>query len=203
MLYSIGRGRNLFMLMKDIIKKFKRSPSHEVYIDFEDIAEDIGMSLDFDYHELNILGSRFKSYWWQRWRCTDTIVGIKLYYLDDVFVLMSLKTSRSSPTTFKWSNKESRDKIKSELLKCLKEPADNEFETIDFNEDWEVKHTLEHASQVVEEFGWYNGIKCEIIDCPFMTDDGKYNHSNVVIKRLGSIMTVDVRDIEFECLGMT
>ena len=46
-------------------------------------------------------------YWASRWQCTDSWVGIRLYFYEGEFVAVSSQSARKSHENFDWKDKES------------------------------------------------------------------------------------------------
>lgn len=78
--------------------------------------------------------TRLKSYWLQRWLCTDTYVGRKLYFFDDKFVAMSYQSGRKQDKNFYWVSNENFKEVRDYML-SLAEPEELKPENLLIDED--------------------------------------------------------------------
>lgn len=71
------------------------------------------------------------------WICTDTKVGLKAYYLDDILICISFQPYRKSDENFYWIGKEEYLKTRNFFLSLLDEENNiNEIDSFD-DEDFE------------------------------------------------------------------
>lgn len=67
----------------------------------------------FDIHSyLDINETRLTYCYYNSWICTDSLVGIKVWYFDDKPVCISWKPYRKSTETFSWISEEDFNKVK-------------------------------------------------------------------------------------------
>jgi hypothetical protein len=128
-------------------------------INIEDVIETIG-TINMERHGVNFLEmceSEFEIYEWleqpsgnerltfcyyHRWICTDTQVGIRVWYYDDVPVCISWKPYRKSNEKFGWISTELFNKVKHYALSLISDNVECEITIMD----------NEIMSNVIEEF---------------------------------------------------
>lgn len=113
--------------IKDYLDNLDKSGPNDVWMDDFAWQFDIG----YMYGEIK----RMKSYFAYSWICTDTEVGLRMYFLDDEFVCASFQPGRKSDETFYWVSKDTREKVLQAVLETIKETENRNFELIDWNLD--------------------------------------------------------------------
>jgi len=109
---------------------------------------------------------RFKSYWLFKWYCTDSYVGRRMYFFDDVFVAISYKTGRKQPEEFLWVSKEAYNQVKNYLLSLIEyEENPNDILTEeDFKIEFGQGEKIEFVEQLLTNKVIYQGLICNVID---------------------------------------
>lgn len=132
----------------DIIRNIDTSKKETEWVDLYEIC-----SSEFEIHEFiqqpedNI---RLTYCYYHRWICTDTEVGIRVWYLDDESVCISWQPYRKSNETFGWLSKDGFDKVRNYVLSL----KDDEMEFNVIND--------ETINKVVEQFNSINHKEFEI-----------------------------------------
>lgn len=179
------------MKIKDLIENFdKKDEDHS--FDMETISE----ALDYTPYALYLSqvegNERLKCYWAGKHCCTDTWVGVRLYYLDDVFVCMSYQTARKQDEEFLWVNQEAALKVRSYCME-LDETRIFSVDEIDFEEEIGDGYTVEYTGQLLDKSVVYQDQIVEVVK------DSHDNHTNfhtITIKNQeGVLIDVDVRDV--------
>lgn len=104
-----------------------KSEENSDYVDIVKIAEVVDFLYAGYYEELTEL----KCYWAFHWVCTDTWVGLRLYYLNDEFVCYSFQSARRASESFYWVSKESREKVRNVIIEKIDIENKTNFELID------------------------------------------------------------------------
>lgn len=65
------------MKILEIANRIDKSEKNEDWISTEDIGNELEMSVP------HVEQDRLKCYWIANWYCTDTWVGLRMYFLDD------------------------------------------------------------------------------------------------------------------------
>lgn len=171
-------------------KPFEKNPS------WSELSSELGID-DLYWSD----DERLKSYWVQTHFCTDTYVGLSLYFLDGEFVCIELKPARKSTAEFEFFSNKKVEKLKI-YLESLVEKDEPNYLLINFNEyeDDLLEYNINYSSQLLPQFhkfGYYEGEKVEIMS---HYQDYK-NFHDVLIKYPNNIERwVDVRDIKFKAL---
>lgn len=82
------------------------------HIEISSMCEDIGI---YDWPEQPSGDERLKYCYYQSWICTDTKVGIRVWYFDDRAVCVSYKPYRKHTEDFYWFSKEYYHGVKTYL----------------------------------------------------------------------------------------
>jgi hypothetical protein len=99
------------MNLKDAIANVNKDPSNDGWASPSLVADALGLSL---YYYNN--SDRLKKYWINHWLCTDTYVGLAVYFLDDEPIGVSYQSGRKYPEEFEWLSQEAVDKTFSFLV---------------------------------------------------------------------------------------
>ena len=123
------------MKIKEIINTIDKSEPNSDWVDIEKIGYELGIQNTYnaDYQKFE---SRVKAYWFVSWVCTDTRVGGRVYFLDDIPVAVSFQNARKNDEHFEWICKDYAVDVKNFLIEC----CDDDFNlTIaDMNEDIDI-----------------------------------------------------------------
>src|ERR1035437_3625894 len=98
------------MKIKEVIENVDLS-NYEKWKSLEEISKEF-----YIYENLSDENERLKSVFYQKWVCTDTHVGGRIYFLDNEAVCLSFQPFRKSDETFYWISKETFEKTHKYLL---------------------------------------------------------------------------------------
>lgn len=181
------------MKIIDIAKTLDKSKQNEDYVDLSVLTYEFGVNKDC-YVEQN----RLKSYWVGNWCCTDTWVGYKIYYLDDIPVCFSIQKGRKSDEVFKWFNKDLAIKTKEYILSLVSKENEDYFEICDTEEDIGDTYKIHFNNQVTDwSKATLNGKEIKFIQrIRFEGDFGI--DSEVKIEVEGQEKIVNIKDLDFK-----
>lgn len=96
----------------DNIKKDKGA-MEDGWINFDVLGENLGL----EYHEYSdkdgSKNDKLRRYFLAPWLCTDTWVGIRVYFFDNEFACVTYQDARKSSEEVRgWISKEMADKVK-------------------------------------------------------------------------------------------
>lgn len=124
--------------------------SYKDYWDFSDFTN----STEESAEQVN----RFKAYWLGKHLCTDTDVGIWVYFLDDEPVIMASQAARKSPTEYKPFNAECAKDVLEYLKSFLSSSVIREdLEFQDVLEELPEGYYVHFADQTYRKMRLYNG----------------------------------------------
>lgn len=148
------------MKIIEIAERIDKSKSNEEWIDIQDIGRELGLDVPFVEQE------RLKSFWVGNWYCTDTYVGYRMYFLDDVAVAFSVQNGRKSAENFHWFSLESATNVKKYLLSLISENEKELNITIcDVNEDIGDSFKISYNAEILENDNvTFNGEKVKLIE---------------------------------------
>jgi hypothetical protein len=98
------------MKIRELFERVIKTPENSDDVDVTILGEEVGLSW-LEYADQ----TRLTCYYASQWLCTDTMVGTRLYFLDDEPVCMSYQPYRKSQETFSWVSREAYDKTRSYL----------------------------------------------------------------------------------------
>ena len=75
----------------------QKTEQNRDWIDPSKLLNELGIN-----HYINSDVPELECYWAITWICTDTAVGLRLYYLNDKFVAISYQSSRKGDEIFEW-----------------------------------------------------------------------------------------------------
>lgn len=114
--------------INEIIKTIDTSKMETKGVSFYEMCES-----EFDIYEWLVQpkdNERLTYCYYHRWICTDTEVGIRVWYFDNNPVCISWQPYRKSNETFGWISKEHFNKVRKYAL-SLKDDDDFNIEIID------------------------------------------------------------------------
>lgn len=103
----------------------------------------------YEYLEQPLDEERLRYCYYQRWICTDTEVGIRVWYFDDVPVCVSVKKYRKSDEVYYWLSRNRFDKVYKYVL-SLK--SDNELEVSNFLNGGILESVLKEVKTIDKSF---------------------------------------------------
>ncbi len=120
--------------IKHYLDSLEKTKKNELWIDLSKLAPEFGF---YDGYYYDFEGdSRLKAWWAHSWICTDTEVGLALYFFEGEFVAASFQPYRKSDTEFEWASQEAFDKVRAYITEIyLKEKSPGSPSFIDFNQD--------------------------------------------------------------------
>lgn len=181
------------MKIIDIAKNLDKSRKNECYIDFDALAEELGIH-NYGYVEQD---PRLKAYWVETWYCTDSWVGGRMYFFDDEPVAYSYQTGRKNDEVFHWFSQEAAEKVQAFVRELTKEEL--QVNICDVNEDIGDTYKINYAAQVLDwSMARLNGQPIEFIER--VRPLGNYGFDTDVKIRVpdtGEEMIVNVRDLDF------
>lgn len=184
------------MKLIDIINNVDKSAKNEdtsVRWDMELFMRELNYSqCNWTLHqpENNI---RLRCYWAANHICTDTWVGIRLYFLDDVFVALSTQSARKSDEILEWKDKQSADDVLN-YIRSIDTPEEiKEFTPLNLEEELGDGYPIGFTEQMLVKEVLYNGELVKVTE-----DNGNHYKNFHNIKIVGSDgieKQIDVRDI--------
>ncbi len=176
------------MKLKDLIENIDKSEGNaETWICLDNIKQE----LDIPHLEPYEPDERMKCYWAHHEYCTDTWVGVRLYFLDDECVCVSLQPFRKSDEEFEWISKETIVKTR-EYIRSLHKDVFSEVKMANLEEDLGEGLSVEYASRLMNETVVYDGVKCEVLECKRRI--GRPTRKSIKISHLGETKMVKLID---------
>jgi hypothetical protein len=129
------------MLIEELLDLMKDQEAED-YTDLEELFES-----EFDMHNTYLLsgGDRLTSKYYHSWTCTDTKVGIMVYYLDEKPICLSFQSARKANIDFSWLSIRAFRETK-EYAISLSEPA--ALKEIDLLDNDTLKDMLDRFDKV-------------------------------------------------------
>lgn len=180
------------MKIIEIAKRIDKSKSNEDWMDTSKVGEELEVQVPCMEQK------RLKCYWVGNWRCTDTHVGYRMYFLDDVAVAFSSQTGRKSDEYFQWFSEDAAKSVRNYLLDLATEQGDGPRITIcDVQEDIGEGFNVSYNAEVLNpENVSFEGEKVAIDQ---FLSQSPYGTDSLVKIRLsdGEVREVDVSQIDF------
>lgn len=113
------------MTLYDMAKNVDTSKDNRDYPDIVALLESLGIYEscgDFDkIHDIIDIKDTcpIKFYWLSCWKCTDTTVGIGVYYFNDYAVAVGKQLGRKLDMCIEWMSSEAVDTVRSWALKII------------------------------------------------------------------------------------
>lgn len=142
------------MKLKDIINKLDKSLMNEEYVSISDLAEELDI---FDVWG-GVTQDKLKCYWIAAHLCTDTWVGWRAYFLEDILAAVSYQPARKSDETFHWVSEYAYISVRDYIL-SLRDEEDGglDIDILDPNLDIGDHYPIEYAGQFLKSEVLYKG----------------------------------------------
>lgn len=170
------------MYLLDVLKKVNKSKESEekVYISY--FAENVlGI---YDIHNWDDQ-SRLTSYYVLNWYCTDSVVGFKVYFFDDVPVAISSQSGRKCSENFQWVSKQLYQKVK-DYINSFREDDEDSIDLIDEKQYFPETFNIDFHCQMMKyhkDNALYNDQKVKVVGFKdSYNDGGKYHQEQIEIK---------------------
>lgn len=130
------------MKISEIIQRVQKTEQNKEWVDTEKLGYDLGI-----YHMEYVEQDRITSYFFASWMCTDTVVGYRVYFFDDVPVMVSTQTARKSDEEYAWISRDYAQQVKEYLLSLLHEDDSLNIMTLDLEYDFGDYFNIDFNSQ--------------------------------------------------------
>lgn len=185
------------MKIKDIIKNIDKSEENrDLWNDCRPLSDALGFEDDF--YDSDVLDARFKVYWLEKWLCTDSHVGTRVYFFDDEPVAVTVQNARKDDERVFWTSKEAADKVHDFLLSLQKEEELN-ITICDMDEDIGDSYKIEFNSQVLDwSTARYKGSPIEVIERIKKDPDyGIDRELKIRVQDTGEELIVNIKELDF------
>ncbi len=189
------------MKIKDIIRQVKKTDTNKIVLSASDFANQFNWSeYDFGYAEQDRLVGYFLSLWY----CTDSYVGIRVYYLDNEPIAISSQWGRKCSENFEWVSKEAYLKVREYVKSFMIENKNEENITLtDLDQDLGNTYKIEFNGQLFShqwKIPLLNGNPVEIIELVKEKEGSIESHiaQRVKIKHAaGATEIISIRHLDF------
>jgi len=123
----------------------------------------IGNHMEYDYDQLE---NRLVAYWLKRRNCTDTWVGVRVYFLDHKLIAVGHQTARKNPNKIEFISQEAAFKVRDFILSMRKHEAD-EYPVIseqDLEQEIGEYYNVNYYGDFLTKQGLYQGRAVKIVD---------------------------------------
>ena len=188
------------MILSELIQRVNKAKEFENKVYIGDLAEPMFGLYDIHNYDDQL---RLTSYYIRSWHCTDSRVGYRVYFFDDVFVAISYQGGRKSSEEFEWSSTEAYNSLKEYFLTFeIKEVLIDVIDLIDLSEDFGETYQIQFHSQMYEHHknnALYRGVQVSVIGFKDSFNDGVYHPETVNIKfEDGTNKWVEPKKLDFK-----
>lgn len=145
--------------------------------------------------------NRLKVYFIEKWYCTDSFVGTRVYMLDGETVAISTQPARKCDEHFQFKGIESFKKLKAYVLSLIEEEqGEFKIDLFDIHDEIDLFYHIEYNSQILHKSAYLDNQKVQIIKSNFQSEgyqSPNYFHSVLIKKSNGTVMIVDCRELLF------
>lgn len=141
------------MKLSEIIEKIDKSKENSLDVDVQDFNRYLNLDLPYLFKE-DI--EHLKAYFIIKWYCTDSWVGIWVYFLNDKSVAIGSQFGRKSDVEIHFINNESTLELRKYLLSFVEDEFSIEkTRLVDIDEEWGNSYTIDYSSQLLTDTGFY------------------------------------------------
>lgn len=147
------------MKLIDAIKRVDRT-QQSFDPDYGNFCNELGIN---DYSGWNEkFSERMKVYYLIKWCCTDTWVGLAVYFLDDEPVAISWQPARKSDTDYEFVSEEAAKKVRDFILSIM-EQDDPTFKLMDIDKEIEETYSISFTNRLLGYEGFVDGRPCKVV----------------------------------------
>lgn len=148
------------MKLRELIANVDRSEKNEDDADIDafcqalDINEWLGWDKRFD--------ERVKGYALTQWLCTDTHVGMNVYFMDDEPAAVSTQSARKSDVYIRFVSEEAALKVRDFILSLAKEDEKFYPTIAALDDEYGESYTVRYHSELLTDIGLYGGAPVKV-----------------------------------------
>lgn len=128
--------------IKNILETIDTSKTEKKFVDFYEMCETQFNIFDVPYQPENNI--RLTYCYYHRWICTDTEVGVRVWYFDNKPVCISYKPYRKASEEFGWLSKEDFDNVREYMISLM----DEEEFPITLITDETTNEIIKHSEEI-------------------------------------------------------
>lgn len=150
---------------RDIVEgKYKPtfSSRNKTSMDIDNIARDlciancyIGWNEEFN--------ERIKGCYLESWMCTDTYVGLAVFYMDDEVIAFSYQSARKSYELFEFVSEEAANKLRQFIISLMDDDDIIQPSFVDLDQGIGPYYHVNYASELLVSEGFYQGELVKIV----------------------------------------
>ena len=107
------------------------------------------------------IAQRLKYVFLAKWLCTDTWVGMRVYFLDDLPVAVTMQTARKNDEEVEFISASDAERMQRFLLE-LSQTEQPSFKLCKLDEDIGENYTVAYGSQLLTKEGLYQGFPAKV-----------------------------------------
>lgn len=182
------------MKISELFARIDRSPSNLNEPNADHWASEFDITVPWDSNVDDKLAERMQGYWAIKWYCTDTWVGVVLYFLDGEPLGITTQKGRKCDTEIEFVSKEMALKLRDLLYElCKKDEPEDNFALIDMDEEIGEDYTIAYGGQLLVHDGVYCGQPAKVVQT-FDGYDEIEDWTNVVVETEGGQTKISMRD---------
>ncbi|HRY03836.1 MAG TPA: hypothetical protein P5256_11935 [Beijerinckiaceae bacterium] len=150
------------MRLSDALANVVRTPQNEGGAEIESLVEALRLDHHPDWAEVD---KRLRGYWIVRWLCTDTWVGLKALYLDNMLVGYTKQIARKDGVEVKFLSAETADLVRAWLIECTDaRPTQPEIATPnELAVEIDTTYSVPFTGQILDRQGFVGGKRADFI----------------------------------------
>lgn len=139
-------------------------------MDFSKLDDEYGveefqraLGLEQTYTDSDKIASRLKSGYLRKWICTDTWVGLAVFFLDGRPVAITQQSARKSDIHVTFIDAAGVDAMRDFCISLLTESEHHDVPILADDIMIDEFYTVDYGSQLLTKFGFYNGEPVDVI----------------------------------------
>ena len=182
------------MNLAEIIEKLDKSHPYQVDVYDEDLVSELQIANEYGWYEQE----KLVFYTVSNWYCTDSEVGLRAYFFENVFVAMSNQTGRKCSEEFEWVSFELFQKVREYVLAFHNRKVHAPL-ILDLEKEMGNGYRIDFTGQLFQphkENCFYQDEPTKIVE---IIKKQKYDciNKDVMIKHKGKNKVVSVEDLIF------
>lgn len=145
------------MKLSESIARINKDDIESCY-DVEVFNSALGMSC---YTYDSSIAERLKYVFLTKWLCTDTWVGVRVYFLDDVPVAVTNQTARKNDEEVEFISASDAERMQRFLIE-LSQAEQPSFHVCNLDEEVGEHYTVEYGGQLLAKEGFYQGFAAKV-----------------------------------------
>jgi hypothetical protein len=179
------------MKLSDAIKRVDRSDRNTSCANIEDFAR----LFDINVYDSDEFSDRVKHHWLAPWFCSDDVVGMSVYYMDNEPIAVQMRKARKSDKNIEFVSEAAANKVRDFIMQIKAKQGDVVPIVKNLDQDIGDDYSVAYGDQLLVKKATYHGQAVEIVTTWRWSDHIDKTQRAMIKYENGATEEVDVDDL--------